>query len=74
MGSDGFFLIWRVGDEWAAVSLPRLIMEAFDYGPQGSEVPEVLLGLCIFAYTYSNFKRAGLLPKPGSATRSENAR
>ena len=56
------------------MSLPRLIMEAFNYGPQGSEVPEVLLGLCIFAYTYSNFKRAGLLPKPGSATRSENAR
>ena len=67
-------LIWRVGDEWTAVSLPRLIMEAFDFGPQGSEVPEVLLGLCILVYTYSNFKRATQLPKQGMVTRSENAR
>ena len=56
------------------MSLPRLVMEAFDYGPQGSEVPEVLLGLCLLIYTYANFKRATLLPKPGSATWSEDAR
>ena len=66
--------VWRIGDSWTPASLPRLIMEAFNYGPQGSEVPEVLLGLCLCLYTYANLKRAMALPKPGSATRSENPR
>ena len=65
---------WRIGDSWSPASLPRLIMEAFNYGPQGSEVPEVLLGLCIVMYTYVNLKRAMALPIPGSATRTENTR
>ena len=56
-------LVWRIGDAWTAVNLPRLAMEAFDFGPQGSEVPEVLLGLCICIYTYSNLKRATALVK-----------
>ena len=66
-------IVWRVGDSWTAVNLPRLIMEAFDYGPQGSEVPEVLLGLCLLVYTYSSFKRSRMLSKPENAARSENA-
>lgn len=56
-------LAWRIGDVWTAVNLPGLAMEAFDFGPQGSEVPEVLLGLCICIYTYSNLKRATALVK-----------
>lgn len=56
-------LVWRMGDIWTPVNLPRLTMEAFDFGPQGSEVPEVLLGLCICIYTYSNFRRATQLVK-----------
>ena len=67
-------LVWRVGDHWTAVILPRLLMDAFHYGPQGSEVPEVLLGLCILIYTFSNYKRAMRLPELGSATRSANAK
>ena len=67
-------IVWRIGETWRAVSLPRLIMEAFHYGPQGSEVPEVLLGLCICLYTYANLKRAMALPIPGSATCNENPR
>ena len=66
--------VWRIGDSWTPVSLPRLIMEAFNFGPQGSEVPEVLLGLCLCLYTYANLKRAMALPIPGIATRSENPR
>jgi len=66
--------VWRIGDLWSPISLPRLVMDAFHYGPQGSEVPEVLLGLCIVMYTYSNLKRAKRLPIPGSATRNENTR
>ncbi len=56
-------LIWRIADTWTPVNLPRLIMVAFDLGPQGSEVPEVLLGLCICLYTYSNLRRASALVK-----------
>lgn len=56
-------LIWRVGGFWTPVNLPRLIMQAFDSAPQGSEVPEVLLGLCICIYTYSNLRRATALVK-----------
>ena len=54
-------LVWRLGDFWTPVNLPRLLMEAFDFGPQGSEVPEVLLGLCLCLYTYANLKRATIL-------------
>ena len=67
-------VVWRIGDTWTPISLPRLVMEAFSYGPQGSEVPEVLLGLCIVMFTYSNLKRAMALPIPGSATRREKSR
>ena len=54
-------VVWRIGDFWTPVNLPLLIMEAFRFGPQGSEVPEVLLGLCVCLYTYSNLRRARLL-------------
>ena len=54
-------LIWRAGQAWTPVNLPRLLMDYFDFGPQGSEVPEVLLGLCLCLYAYSNLRRAGNL-------------
>ena len=54
-------LIWRVGDFWTPVNLPRLLMNYWDYAPQGSEVPEVLLGLCLCLYTLGNLKRAATL-------------
>ena len=60
-------VVWRIGDFWTPVNLPRLIMEAFRFGPQGSEVPEVLLGLCVCLYTYSNLRRARLLSNAGLA-------
>lgn len=56
-------LVWRMGDIWDPVNLPRLIMEAFNLASQGSEVPEVLLGLCICIYTYGNLRRAKALAK-----------
>ena len=68
-------LVWRMGGIWTPVNLPRLTMEAFDFGPQGSEVPEVLLGLCICIYTYSNLRRARALVKiKGTLTGSDNSR
>ena len=54
-------MIWRAGADWAPVNISRLIMDRYDYGPQGSEVPEVLLGLCIVLYTVSNLKTALML-------------
>ena len=54
-------LIWRVDDYWTPVNLPRLLMNYWDYAPQGSEAPEVLLGLCLCLYTIGNLKRAAAL-------------
>ena len=54
-------LIWRAGGFWTPVNLPRLLMNYWDYAPQGSEVPEVLLGLCLCLYTLGNLKRAAAL-------------
>ena len=56
-------LVWRIGEPWAAVNLPRLVMEAVGFGPQGAEIPEVLLGLCLCIYTYTNLVRATALAK-----------
>ena len=54
-------LIWRVDHYWTPVNLPRLLMNYWDYAPQGSEIPEVLLGLCLCLYTLGNLKRAAAL-------------
>lgn len=51
-------MIWRAGADWVPVNIARLIMDRYDYGPQGSEVPEVLLGLCIVIYTFANLRKA----------------
>jgi hypothetical protein len=66
-------LIWRLGSFWTPVNLPRLLMEAFDFGPQGSEVPEVLLGLCLCLYTYANLTRATILRRFGAAGPGQRA-
>ena len=66
-------LVWRIGSDWTAVNLPRLVMESFDFGPQGSEVPEALLGLCLCVYTFSNLRRALALPETGRAAPKANA-
>ena len=66
-------LFWRVGSFWTPVNLPRLLMEAFDLAPQGSEVPEVLLGLCLCLYTYANLTRAISLRRIGDAGRGQQA-
>ena len=68
-------LVWRMGGIWTPVNLPRLIMISFDLGPQGSEVPEVLIGLCICIYAYSNLRRARTLVRiKETRTRSDDTR
>ncbi len=66
-------LVWRLNVVWLPVNLPRLLMESFDFGPQGSEVPEVLLGLCLCIYAYGNLRQAMALPEPGGAARQGSA-
>jgi hypothetical protein len=56
-------MIWRAGADWVPVNFGRLIMDRYDYGLQGSEVPEVLLGLYIVLYTVSNLRTALALRK-----------
>ena len=63
-----------MGSDWTAVNLPLLVMESFDFGPQGSEVPEALLGLCVCVYTLSNLRRAMALPEAGRAAPNANTR
>jgi len=54
-------MVWRTGDLWETANIPRLFMDHLNSGPRGSEVPEVLVGLCIIIYTFSNLKRARYL-------------
>ena len=54
-------MVWRTEDFWATANIPRLIMDHFNSGPRGSEVPEALLGLCIVVYTFSNLRQARIL-------------
>ena len=50
-------LIWRAGDLLYPANISRLVLTYFDLGFQGSEIPEVLLGLCLFLFTLSNLRR-----------------
>ena len=54
-------LIWRLDHYWTPINLPLHLMNYWDYAPQGSEIPEVLLGLCLCLYTLGNLKRAAAL-------------
>ena len=51
-------MVWRTGEIWQTANIPRLVMDHFNSGPRGSEVPEVMLGLCIIMYTFTNLKKA----------------
>jgi hypothetical protein len=51
-------MVWRTGEIWQTANIPRLVMDHFNSGPRGSEVPEVMLGICIVMYTFTNMKEA----------------
>ena len=44
--------VWHGGGEPL-----RTLMARFDLRPVGTEVPEVLMGLCLCLYTYGNLRR-----------------
>jgi len=49
-------------------------MDHFNHGPRGSEVPEVMLGLCIVVYTFTNLQKARYLRRLAGAATSANVR
>lgn len=56
-------MVWRTGELWRTANIPRLVMDYFNSGPRGSEVPEALLGLCIIIYTFTNLQKARYLSR-----------
>ena len=64
-------LVWRTGELWRTANIPRLVMDHFNSGPRGSEVPEALLGLCLIIYTFTNLQKARYLSRV-AAQRAEN--
>ncbi|MCH2503556.1 MAG: hypothetical protein FI711_10580 [SAR202 cluster bacterium] len=67
-------LAWRTGDLWENANIIRLVMDHFNHGPRGSEVPEVMLGLCIVVYTFTNLQKARYLRRLAGAATSANVR
>jgi len=50
-------LIWRAGDLLYPANIPQLVLTYYGLGFQGSEIPEVLLGLCLVLFTFANLRR-----------------
>jgi len=67
-------MVWRTGELWQTANIPRLVMDHFNSGPRGSEVPEAMLGLCIIMYTFTNLKQARRLNKVGVSSDGELAK
>ena len=67
-------LAWRTGDLWENANIIRLVMDHFNHGPRGSEVPEVMLGLCILVYTFTNLQKARYLRRLAGTATSANVR
>ena len=67
-------LAWRTGDLWKNANIIQLVMDHFNHGPRGSEVPEVMLGLCIVVYTFTNLQKARYLRRLAGAATSANVR
>ena len=51
-------LVWIRDGEFFWIPFPQIFMTYLDLRPIGTEVPEVLAGLCLVLYTYGNLKRA----------------
>ena len=58
-------MFWIAGGQSFPGNIPRIVLTHFDLSPVGSEIPEVLMGLCLVMYTYANCKRAALLRGQG---------
>ena len=54
-------VFWIAGAQPYPGNLPRILLTHLDLRPVGSEIPEVLMGLCLCLYTYGNLRRAATL-------------
>lgn len=54
-------LFWIAGAQSYPGNLLRILLTHLDLRPVGSEIPEVLVGLCLCIYTYGNLRRAATL-------------
>lgn len=54
-------VFWIGGAQEFSGNIIRMLLTHFDLKPIGSEIPEVLLGLCLCLYTCGNLKRAAFL-------------
>ena len=61
--SPALFMImfWITGEQNYTGNIARILLTHFDLKPVGSEIPEVLMGLCLCLYTYGNFRRVAAL-------------
>lgn len=64
-------MVWRTGDIWESANIARLFMDHYNHGPRGSEVPEVMLGLCIVMYTFTNLRQARYLSRHATTANQE---
>ena len=58
-------MFWIAGGQSIPGNVPRIVLTHFGLSPVGSEIPEVLMGLCLVMYSYANCKRAVLLRGQG---------
>ena len=54
-------VIWVASSQPIPGNIVRITIAHFDISHIGSEVPEVLVGLCLLLYTYANFSRTTAL-------------
>ena len=50
-------MFWIAAGSSGVFNVPRMILTHFDLDPVGSEIPEVLIGLCVSLYAYGNLRR-----------------
>ena len=63
-------MVWRAGDIWQTANFPRLVMDHFNSGPRGDEVPESALGLCILIYAIACLRQSRFLARRASPAAS----
>ena len=54
-------MFWIGGAQSLPGNIARIVLTHFGLDPMGSEIPEVLIGLCLCLYTYANLRRARAL-------------
>ena len=54
-------MFWIAAGQDFPGNVARIVLTHYGLNPVGSEIPEVLMGLCLVLYTYGNFRRVAAL-------------